>query len=95
MVKTNPVSSFKLEIFRTGYYNGDGGRLMRTFKSVQGVKQPEPTVGEGYVRECQWQPSVEFEIPKDWLSGVYLGKLTADKSGIQSYVIFIVKDDRP
>ena len=51
--------------------------------------------GENYVRECQWEPSVEFEIPKDWLSGVYLGKLTAEKeNGIQSYVIFIVRDDR-
>ena len=34
MVSTNPVSTFKLEIFRTGYYNGDGARLMRTFKSL-------------------------------------------------------------
>ena len=95
MVNTNPVSSFKLEIFRTGYYNGDGGRLMRTFKSLKGAKQSEPSIGKNYVRECQWKPSVEFEIPKDWLSGVYLGKLTADKSGTQSYVIFIVRDDRP
>ena len=35
-----------------------------------------------------------FEIPDDWLSGVYLGKLTALTSGIQSYIIFIVRDDR-
>ena len=34
MVSTNPESAFKLEIFRTGYYNGDGARLMRTFKSL-------------------------------------------------------------
>jgi hypothetical protein len=95
MVSTNPVSAFKLEIFRTGYYNGDGGRLMRTFDSIEGVTQPEPPVGENYVRKCQWEPSVEFEIPEDWLSGVYLGKLTAEKEGIQSYVIFIVRDDRP
>ena len=26
MVSTNPVSEFSLEIFRTGYYGGDGGR---------------------------------------------------------------------
>lgn len=26
MVSANPVSDFKLEIFRTGYYNGDGAR---------------------------------------------------------------------
>ena len=32
------------------------------------------------MRECQWEPSVELEIPKDWLSGVYLGQLTAEIS---------------
>lgn len=95
MVSTNPVSSFKLEIFRTGYYNGDGARLMKRFNSIKGSTQPEPPVGENYERDCNWEPSVEFEIPSDWLSGVYLGKLTAEKEGIQSYVIFIVRDDRP
>ena len=95
MVSTNPVSAFKLEIFRTGYYNGDGGRLMRTYDALPGVTQLDPAVGESYLRECQWDPSVEFDIPADWISGVYLGKLTAASSGLQSYVIFIVRDDRP
>jgi hypothetical protein len=49
MVSTNPASSFKLEIFRTGYYNGDGGRLMRTFDDLEGIAQPEPSVGENFV----------------------------------------------
>ena len=84
MVSANPESAFKLEIFRTGYYNGDGARLMKRFDSLKGITQPDPPVGENYVRECQWEPAVEFEIPKDWLSGVYLGKLTAEKTGIQS-----------
>ena len=95
MVSTNPESAFNLEIFRTGYYNGDGARLVKTFDSLKGTTQPEPSVGDNYVRECQWEPAVEIEIPDDWLSGVYLGKLTAEKSGLQSYVIFIVRDDRP
>jgi hypothetical protein len=95
MVSANPESAFKLEIFRTGYYNEAGARLMKRFDSLKGITQPDPPVGENYVRECQWEPAVEFEIPKDWLSGVYLGKLTAEKTGIQSYVIFIVRDDRP
>ena len=34
-------------------------------------------------------------MPKDWLSGVYLGKLSAAKHRYQSYFIFIVRDDRP
>ena len=95
MVSTSPASPFKLEIFRTGYYNGDGARLVRTYDALQGTQQPDPPIGENYVRECQWEPSVEFEIPDDWLSGVYLGKLTEETSGIESYVIFIVRDDRP
>ena len=95
MVSTNPVSEFSLEIFRTGYYGGDGGRFMKRFDSIQGKTQADPPVGERRLRECKWEPSVEFEIPNDWLSGVYLGKLTAKKEGVQSYVIFIVRDDRP
>ena len=95
MVSTNPVSNFKLEIFRTGYYSGDGARLIKRFDSLKGITHPDPLVGENYLRECQWEPAVEFEIPDDWLSGVYLGKLTAEKENVQSYVIFIVRDDRP
>lgn len=95
MVSTKPASTFKLEIFRTGYYGGNGARHMKTFEDLVGITQPDPMVGENYARECDWDPCLEFEIPEDWLSGVYLGKLTAEKSGIQSYVIFIVRDDRP
>ncbi len=95
MVSTNPVSEFELEIFRVGYYGGDGGRSMMKFESIQGKIQPDPPIGENRLRECKWEPSVEFEIPSDWLSGVYLGKLTAKKEGLQSYIIFIVRDDRP
>ncbi len=108
MVSTNPVSEFSLEIFRTGYYGGKGARSMKKFDSIQGKAQPDPPVGENRLRECKWEPSVEFRIPEDWVSGVYLGKLTARKvegvyqsrltarkDGLQSYVIFIVRDDRP
>lgn len=95
MVSTNPATNFKLEIFRTGYYGGAGARLMKTLESIKAGAQPDPPVGENYVRECQWEPTVELEIPEEWPSGVYLGKMTAERSGIQSYVIFIVRDDRP
>ncbi|MDE2698785.1 MAG: hypothetical protein OXI23_07945, partial [Gemmatimonadota bacterium] len=95
MVSTNPVSQFDLEIFRTGYYGGTGGRFMKRFDSIQGKTQADPSIGENRLRECTWEPTVEFEIPDDWLSGVYLGKLTAKEGGVQSYVIFIVRDDRP
>jgi hypothetical protein len=93
-VSTNPASAFTLEIYRMGHYGGDGGRLMRSFEPFQGLTQPDPEVGAKRLRDCSWEPAVAFTIPDDWLSGVYLGKLTAQRDGTQSYVIFIVRDDR-
>lgn len=68
MVSANPVSEFDLEIFRTGYYGGTGARSMKKFTSLQGKTQPDAEIGENRQRECTWEPSVEFEIPKDWVS---------------------------
>ncbi|MHC4541158.1 MAG: N,N-dimethylformamidase beta subunit family domain-containing protein [Planctomycetota bacterium] len=100
MVSTNPPRKFMLEIFRTGYYNGRGARLMRTVGPLAGRTQTDPEVGPNRLRECRWEPSLELEIPETWTSGVYIGRLTtmpesADELYWQSYVIFIVKDNRP
>ena len=94
-VSTNPPSDFSLEIYRMGYYGGAGGRLMSKLGPFQGQTQTDPPVGKNRLRECEWKPGVTLKIPRDWVSGVYLGKLTAARSGIQSYIIFIVRDERP
>src|SRR6266498_3299908 len=94
-VSTNPPSPFTLDIYRMGYYGGAGGRLMRTYEPFKGTSQPDPPIGEKRLRDCRWEPCATIKIPRDWLSGVYLGKLTAERDGLQSYVIFVVRDDRP
>ncbi len=94
-VSTNPPSKFTLDLYRMGFYGGHGGRHVRSFEPVQGVAQPDPTIGAKRVRDCRWEPALSLTIPDDWISGVYLGKLTALADGTQSYVIFIVRDDRP
>ena len=93
-VSTNPASPFRLEIFRMGYYGGTGGRRMGAWGPLPGRVQPEPEIGEERLRECRWEPALRIRIPSDWPSGVYLGKLTEEKEELQSYVIFIVRDDR-
>ena len=94
-VSTRPASRFTLQIYRTGYYNGDGARLMADLGGFEGTEQPDPPFGEKRLRRCEWKASTELKIPADWPSGVYVGKLTSEASGLQSYVIFIVRDDRP
>lgn len=94
-VSTNPPSPFVIDLYRLGYYGGNGGRLLTRLGPFSGNVQRDPPIGVERLRECQWQPSTHIRIPRDWPSGVYLGKLTAENSGIQSYIIFIVRDDRP
>lgn len=93
-VSTAPASDFSIEIYRMGFYGGAGGRLVSKLGPFRGQTQPEPALGRNRLRECQWQASATFRIPQDWLSGVYLGKLTALSGGVQSYVIFVVRDNR-
>ncbi|MBY0513512.1 MAG: hypothetical protein K2P78_06330, partial [Gemmataceae bacterium] len=94
-VSTAPASPFTIDLYRLGYYRGTGGRHMRTLGPFPGKPQPTPPVGPLRLRECRWEPSATLDIPKDWPSGVYLGKLTAAKHRYQSYLIFVVTDDRP
>jgi hypothetical protein len=60
-----------------------------------GEPQPMPLMGMERVRECVWHASAELEIPSDWPSGVYLGKLALAGEPVESYLIFIVKTRRP
>jgi hypothetical protein len=99
-VSTKPARSFRIEIFRTGYYDGAGARLMTTIGPLEGKPQPTPTLGEKNLNECQWDTSHRLTIPTDWISGVYLGRLTTipdseQEPYWQSYIIFVVTDDRP
>lgn len=94
MVSTKPPSSFVLDLYRLGYYQGKGGRHLMQLGPFKGKVQPDPEIGEERLRECRWEPAATLTIPKDWPSGVYLGKLTAERDKLQSYVIFIVRDDR-
>jgi hypothetical protein len=94
MVSTNPPSPFMLDLYRLGYYGGKGGRHVLTQGPFAGSVQPDPPVGTERLRECRWEPAVRLTIRQDWPSGVYLGKLTAEREGLQSYIVFIVRDDR-
>jgi hypothetical protein len=93
-VSTNPAASYKADIYRMGYYGGKGARLVQSLGPLQGVAQPIPEDGVRSVRECKWIEGFKLPISADWVSGVYLGKLTALNSDAETYVIFIVRDDR-
>jgi hypothetical protein len=99
-VSANPPRRFTLEIFRTGYYGGRGARKFASLGPFAARTQPTPEPGTKNLHECRWEPTTRLTIPADWPSGVYLGRMTtipeaASEPYWQSYVIFIVRDDRP
>lgn len=100
MVSTDPARPFEVEIFRMGYYRGRGARLMQKLGPFESQTQATPTPGEKDLHECRWSPTFQIKIPADWPSGVYLGRMTIDvdrekEPYWQSYIVFIVRDDRP
>ena len=93
-VSTNPAARFTLDLYRLGYYGGKGGRLIERLGPFEGSPQSDPPLGEVRVQECNWPTAVSVTVPTDWVSGVYLGKLTEQREQTDSYVVFIVRDDR-
>lgn len=99
MVSTNPARSFRLELFRMGYYGGRGARLMKTLGPLDSATEATPRPETRNIHECRWPATVALTIPTDWTSGVYLGRLTTipepGEPYWQSYVVFVVRDERP
>lgn len=93
-VSAAPAAEVTIDIYRLGYYQGHGGRFMHRLGPVVASPQSEPEVGAKRLRDCAWPATFQLTIPADWPSGVYVGKLTSRHEGLQSYVIFIVRDDR-
>lgn len=100
MVSANPARKFRLEIFRMGYYGGRGARKMTDLGTLSAKTQPTPKPGDKNLHECRWEPATRLKIPRDWPSGVYVGRMTTipeaeSEPYWQSYVVFIVRDERP
>ncbi|WP_293135383.1 N,N-dimethylformamidase beta subunit family domain-containing protein [Microcoleus sp. bin38.metabat.b11b12b14.051] len=89
--------NYTIEIFRTGWYDGLGGRRMNDPIVRKGIKQHPPREDEASgLIECDWKDPYILQIPdrpSDWTSGIYLAKLTAGRTSKQSYIIFAVRDD--
>ena len=87
------ASTFHVEAYRIGYYQGLGGRLIWRSARQRGHDQPSPTRTSGTnMIEAPWSPSLRIRIGEDWPQGVYMLKLVAS-NGAQSYVPLTLRDD--
>lgn len=91
---TTTAPSFTIDIFRTGYYQGIGARLIESLGSFTGLHQaiPSPDPVTGMVACTNWTKTTTLQIPSTWVTGVYLAKLTTS-TGDSSFIFFVVRDD--
>ncbi len=90
--------SFTMDIFRMGYYGGAGARRMLPTITRSGTKQVIPAPDALGLVDCNWVNPYVFTIPAsadptEWMSGIYLVKLTESVNKKQQYIVFAVRDD--
>ena len=92
---------YKLEIFRLGYYGGDGATLVATINNADGTVQPNPLYDAslGMVDAGNWSVTDSWSVPADAVSGVYIARLQRldtngnPISGATNQIPFIVRND--
>jgi hypothetical protein len=88
------AGSYRIDVYRLGYYNGAGGRLVTSATGLNGGPQAGPTLDPTTrLVEYQWNTSYTLQTGADWTSGLYLAKLTDARTGRQNYIQFVVRDD--
>ena len=88
-------ASFRMEIYRMGYYGGAQARLISTLPSVPAVSQPA-CVGNattGLLDCSNWSVSATITTTSSWTSGVYMVHLVRLDTGTDNQVMFVVRDD--
>jgi streptogramin lyase len=91
-VNVSKAQGVRADVYRIGYYQGLGARLVKSLASVAVSPQPMPTADSSTgLLECHWQSAFDLQIEASFINGYYLCKLTND-DGMQSYVPFIVRE---
>lgn len=85
--------SYRVEIYRTGYYGDVGARLVHRTPERTARPQPDPRTDlrMGLVSAANWSVSERFDTA-DWPSGVYLAKLISS-GGSDDHAILVVRED--
>lgn len=95
-VKT-PYSSYRLDIYRLGWYGGDGARKVATVTPSVPLPQTQPAcLSDSTVNllDCgNWAVSASWNVPATAVSGIYVARLARQGGPGDSHIVFVVRDD--
>ena len=90
------ATEYRLDIYRLGYYDGDGARLVGSIDHTGAASQPAPIVDltTATVDAGNWSVTDTWNVPADAVSGVYIAKLVReDGTQGENQIPFVVRDD--
>ena len=97
-----PSTNYHIDIYRLGYYGGDGARLVDTIPSSAITPHNQPAclfdaTGNINLIDCgNWAVSASWAVPADAVSGIYIARPSRDDAGNvgkASHIVFIVRND--
>jgi hypothetical protein len=89
--------AYDIRIYRLGYYDGDGARLIDTVTPSATLPQDQPDCRTDPSTEnvdCgTWNVSASWTVPATAVSGVYIAQLRRTDTAGESHMPFVVRDD--
>jgi hypothetical protein len=92
--KSEVQTTMHAEIYRTGYYGGQGARLFSTISGIPVGSQPncfDDATNTGLYDCSSWNTNFTITTTNAWPTGVYLVRLVRDDNGQDNHVIFVVR----
>ncbi|MEU6352779.1 DUF4082 domain-containing protein [Streptomyces sp. NPDC047072] len=100
--KIQSKTTYQIQIYRLGWYGGDGARLMSTAAQAATTYPANFTsnpascttkAGTGLVDCGNWPVTASWTVPSDAVSGLYIANLTqTDGDGLMPYPFVVRKD---
>jgi hypothetical protein len=95
-INTN-AAAYTIDIYRMGYYNGNGASLITSISPSATLPQVQPACSNdaatGLIDCGNWAVSASWAVPSTAVSGIYFAKLTRTDTGGASHIVFVVRDD--
>lgn len=92
-INVNEPQQVEIKIYRMGWYQGAGARLIDTITASavpQLLDEADHTTG---LIECNWSETASWYVPKTIVSGVFIAKIKGMTNLLESYIIFVVRND--
>src|SRR5438270_11513523 len=90
------TSNWRIDMYRLGYYQGNGARLITTINKTSKQTQPAPVTNSttGEVDAGIWAVTASWAVPANAVSGVYIAHLVDQtNTSNENHIPFIVRAD--